>query len=101
MSTFPQRVRVAILGATGYTALEAIKILLRHPHAEIVAVTSRQEGHTPISAVHPSLVSRLDLPLEDLGPEEVGTRADCVFGCLPHAASAEILPQVLAAGSRR
>jgi N-acetyl-gamma-glutamyl-phosphate reductase len=93
-------IKVAILGATGYTALEAIKILLRHPHAEIVAVTSRQEGRPPISSVHPSLVGRLDLPLEDLSPEEVGKRADCVFGCLPHCASAEILPKVIAAGAK-
>jgi N-acetyl-gamma-glutamyl-phosphate reductase len=93
-------VKVAVLGATGYTALEAIKILLRHPQAEIVAVTSRQEGKTPISSVHPSLVGRLDLPLEDLSPEDVGKRADCVFGCLPHCASAEILPRVLAAGAK-
>ena len=93
-------VKVAVLGATGYTALEAIKILLRHPQAEIVAVTSRQEGNTPISSVHPSLVGRLDLPLEDLSPDEVGKRADCVFGCLPHCASAEILPKVLAAGAK-
>ena len=53
-------IKVAVLGATGYTALEAIKILLRHPQAEIVAVTSRQEGNTPVSSVHPSLVGRLD-----------------------------------------
>ena len=91
---------VAVLGATGYTALEAIKILLRHPHARIVAVTSRQEGSPPISTVHPSLVGRLDLPLEDLEPEAVGRRAECVFSCLPHAASAEILPRVLAAGAK-
>lgn len=91
---------VAILGATGYTALEAMKILLRHPDVRIVAVTSRQEGRTPVSSVHPSLVGRLDLPLEDLGPEEVGSRAACVFSCLPHCASAEIVPRVLAAGSR-
>lgn len=92
-------IKVAVLGATGYTALEAIKILLRHPQAEIVAVTSRQEGNTPVSSVHPSLVGRLDLPLEDLTPEQVGSRAECVFSCLPHCASAEIIPQVLAAGA--
>lgn len=93
-------VKVAILGATGYTALEAIKILLRHPQAEIVAVTSRSEGKTPLSSVHPSLVGRIDLALEDLPPAEVGKRADCVFSCLPHCASAEIVPQVLAAGAK-
>ncbi len=60
--------RIAILGATGYTALELIKILLRHPGAEIVAVTSRQEGQPPIAMIHPSLTGRLDLRLEDLAP---------------------------------
>jgi N-acetyl-gamma-glutamyl-phosphate reductase len=93
-------ITIAVLGATGYTALEAIKILLRHPQVKIVAVTSRQEGRTLVSAVHPSLVRRLDLPLEDLAPEEVGRRAECVFSCLPHCASAEILPRVLAAGAK-
>ena len=93
-------ITVAILGATGYTALEAIKLLLRHPDAKIVAVTSRQEGRPPISTIHPSLVGRLELPLEDLGPDEVGKRAECVFSCLPHCASAEIVPQVLAAGAK-
>ena len=93
-------ITVAILGATGYTALEAIKLLLRHPDAKIVAVTSRQEGRPSISTIHPSLVGRLELPLEDLGPDDVGKRADCVFSCLPHCASAEIVPQVLAAGAK-
>ena len=93
-------ITVAVLGATGYTALEALKILLRHPEARVVAVTSRQEGRPPVSSVHPSLVGRLDLELEDLEPEEVGRRADCVFGCLPHCASAEILPRVLAGGAK-
>lgn len=93
-------ITVAILGATGYTALEAIKILLRHPQARIVALTSRQEGRPPVSSVHPSLVGRIDLPLEDLEPEEVARRAECVFGCLPHGASAELLARTLAAGAR-
>jgi N-acetyl-gamma-glutamyl-phosphate reductase len=92
--------RIAILGATGYTALELIKILLRHPGAEIVAVTSRQEGQPPISAIHPSLIERLDLRLEDLSPAEVSARAECVFSCLPHGASSAVVPQFLAAGTR-
>ena len=96
----PRVIKVAVLGATGYTALELIKILLRHPGARIVAATSRTEGKTPLAGVHPSLVGRIDLTLEDLSPEEAAARADCVFGCLPHCASAEILPRVLAAGAR-
>ncbi len=92
--------RIAILGATGYTALELIKILLRHPEAEIVAVTSRQEGNPPIGAIHPALHGRLDVNLEDLGPSEVASRAECVFSCLPHGASASVVPRLLEAGCR-
>lgn len=92
--------RIAILGATGYTAVELIKILLRHPHAEIVAVTSRQEGQPHIAMIHPSLTGRLDLRLQDLSPAEVAARAECVFSCLPHGASAAVVPHLLAAGAR-
>src|SRR5208337_4845420 len=92
--------RIAILGATGYTALELVKILLRHPGAEIVAVTSRQEGQPPIAMIHPSLTDRLDLRLEDLSPAEVAARAECVFSCLPHGASASVIAPLLGAGAR-
>jgi N-acetyl-gamma-glutamyl-phosphate reductase len=92
--------RIAILGATGYTALELIKILLRHPKAEIVAVTSRQEGQPPVAMIHPSLGGRIDLRLEDLSPAEVTARAECVFSCLPHGASATVIPALLDGGAR-
>ena len=93
-------VRIAILGATGYTALELIKILLRHPQAQITALTSRQEGNKHVAAVHPSLAGRLDLRLEDLPPHEVAKRADCVFSCLPHGVTADIVPELLKSGAR-
>jgi len=92
--------RIAILGATGYTALELIKILLRHPGAEIVAITSRQEGQPHVAMIHPSLTGRVDLRLEDLSPAEVAARAQCVFSCLPHGASAAVIPHLLDAGCR-
>ncbi len=89
--------RVAILGGTGYTALELLKILLRHPHVRITALTSRTEtGH--VSDVHPSLAGRLDLKLENLSASQLAERADVVFGCLPHVASMEAVPGLLAAG---
>ncbi len=91
--------RVAIVGAAGYTALELIKILLRHPGAEIVAVTDLQEGPA-VSSIHPALTDRLDLCLENLSPQEVAERAECVFGCLPHGVSASFVPHFLASGTR-
>lgn len=93
-------IRVAILGGTGYSALELIKILLRHPEVEITTITSRQEGSPPIGTVHPSLAGRVDLRCENLGPVAVAARADCVFGCLPHGVTTEIVPHLLSARAR-
>jgi N-acetyl-gamma-glutamyl-phosphate reductase len=93
-------IRVGILGATGYTALELIKILLRHDEAEITTVTSRQEGNPHIAAIHPQLAGRLDIQLENLEPAQVAARTDCVFSCLPHAASANVVKHLLEAGKR-
>ncbi|HEY2837500.1 MAG TPA: N-acetyl-gamma-glutamyl-phosphate reductase [Pirellulales bacterium] len=92
--------RVAILGATGYSALELIKILLRHPAAEITTITSRQEGNPHVAMVHPSLHKRLDLVLEDLPPTVVASRAECVFSCLPHGVTSSLVPPLLAGGAR-
>ncbi len=89
---------VAILGATGYTAVELIKILLRHPHVKITAVTSRQDDATPIHAVHPSLYGRINLNCENLTPEQIAERAQVAFCALPHTASMEIIPKLLALG---
>jgi len=92
--------RVAILGATGYSAVELIKILLRHPHAEITAVTSRQEGNLPLGVVHQSLAGRTSLKLEDLTAAQVAERADCVFACLPHGVTTSVVPQYLEHGCK-
>ncbi len=93
-------IRVAILGATGYTALELVKLLLRHPEVEITTLTSRQEGSPHVAAIHPSLAGRLDLTLEDLPPAAVAQRADCIFSCLPHGVTASLVPTLLEAGAR-
>lgn len=92
--------RVAILGATGYTALELLKLLARHPHVEIAALTSRQEGGPPISAVHPALARRVELRCEDIGPDQVAERAECAFVCLPHGQAAGVVPRLLERGMR-
>ena len=95
------KLKVAILGGTGYTALELIKIFLRHPHVQIAAVTSRQEGTPLVSEHHPSLTNRIDLRLEPFDADRLqqyGIR--CVFGCLPHGVSQSTLPELLERGMR-
>jgi N-acetyl-gamma-glutamyl-phosphate reductase len=93
--------KVAILGGSGYTALELIKILLRHPGAEIVAVCSRQAETPLLSDLHPSLLARIDLRCEPFDAEALAARGvECAFSCLPHGASMEAVPLLLQRGMR-
>ncbi|GAB4138962.1 MAG: N-acetyl-gamma-glutamyl-phosphate reductase [Planctomycetaceae bacterium] len=91
---------VAILGASGYTALELIRILLRHPQVRITALTTRDDSNPPIHEVHPSLYGRLNLTCENLSPAETAKRADYVFCALPHVASMEAVPHLMAGDCR-
>ncbi|MCP3695698.1 MAG: N-acetyl-gamma-glutamyl-phosphate reductase [Planctomycetaceae bacterium] len=93
-------VRVGILGATGYAALELIKILLRHPSVQVTVLTSRQEGRPHLADVHPILSGRLDHHLENAESVDFQAECDCVFSCLPHAASAKMVKPLLEAGLR-
>lgn len=89
-------IRAGIYGATGYTGLELVKLLQRHPAAEIVFATSQSQAGKSIRDVFPSapalpLVSGEAAPLDSV---------DVVFLCLPHAAAAETALVALAAGVR-
>lgn len=87
--------RTAILGASGYAALELIKILLRHPEAEITHLTSRQDNQPHVSQLHPSLAGRLDLQCQPFDASQVAPAADCVFSTLPHTVSMEACAELL------
>jgi N-acetyl-gamma-glutamyl-phosphate reductase len=94
-----EMVKAAILGGSGYTAVELLKILLRHPHVEIAAITSRQDEH--IADLHPSLLGRLDLRCEPFDPDRLKAKGvQIAFGCLPHGTSMESIPPLLARGIR-
>src|SRR5437868_228487 len=88
--------KVAILGGSGYTAVELMKILLRHPHAEVAAVTTTREGTPPVAELHPSLLGRLTLRCETFDADRLLAQGvQCAFGCLPHGASMSTLPALL------
>jgi N-acetyl-gamma-glutamyl-phosphate reductase len=93
--------KVAILGGSGYTAAELIKILLRHPSAEIVAVTSRQLDTPLVAELHPELTGRINLRCEPLNADRLrAAGVECAFGCLPHGVSMQALPPLLERGLR-
>jgi len=92
-------VKVAIVGATAYTSLELIRLLLRHPDAEIVHLGGRREGQPLISEVFPALRGLCDLPLSGLEPEDAPEKPDVAFFTLPHQVSQLHVPKFLEAGA--
>jgi len=80
--------KVAVLGASGYTGLELLRILLRHPEFEIAAVTSEQRAGHDVADVFPALRGQLDLRFEAVDPAALAGRVEFAFTALPHAASA-------------
>ena len=93
-------IRVAILGASGYSALELIKLLLRHPEAEITALTTRQTDAQPRGRSAPVACRPARSAAGKLSPSQVAERADCVFCCLPHGASAAAVAELLPRGKK-
>jgi N-acetyl-gamma-glutamyl-phosphate reductase len=92
--------KVAIVGASGYTGLELIRLLDRHPEVVIKCVTSEQSAGKRISEIFPSLRSRCDLVLEPLETSAIIQKADLIFTALPHQAAMLVVPDFLAAGKK-
>jgi N-acetyl-gamma-glutamyl-phosphate reductase len=89
---------VAIVGASGYTGLELIRILYRHPEVALTCLTSEQSAGRKISDIFPTLRGRCDLILENLEPVRVAEKADVIFTALPHKAAMEVVPSFLKLG---
>ena len=87
------RIRVAIVGATGYVGAELVRLLTRHPNVEIVGLVGRGRSREPIGGTHIHL-DRTGLHVDATVPD-----ADAVFLALPHGAAAEIVPELVATGS--
>lgn len=85
--------RAAVLGASGYTGAELIRLLLGHPNAEIAALTGDSKAGQPIEAVYPHLRG-LGLPVLSTIEAVDWTRIDVAFCCLPHGASKKAIPSI-------
>jgi N-acetyl-gamma-glutamyl-phosphate reductase len=91
---------VAIVGASGYTGLELIRILHCHPEVAVTCLTSEQSAGKRISEVFPTLRTRCDVVLENLEPVRVAEKADIIFTALPHKAAMEVVPTFLKLGKK-
>lgn len=101
MRTFPNPVRVAIVGASGYSGEELVRLLLHHPKAQLVAVTSRQYAGQTLASVFPRFASHpvsRTLRFSEPNAEALARQADVVFLALPHGVAAEFAIPLNAAG---
>ena len=96
-------VKVAIVGASGYSGEELVRLLLTHPHAELNAVTSRQYAGQALARVFPRFACRpgaRTLHLSEPNPEMLAKQADVIFLALPHGIAAEFAIPLLKLGCR-
>ncbi|MBN8461130.1 MAG: N-acetyl-gamma-glutamyl-phosphate reductase [Verrucomicrobia bacterium] len=98
-----KRIKVAIVGASGYTGMELLRCLLVHPQVELVAVTSRQEAGKPLATVFPRFagIPGSGLAFSEPDPDGIAaTGAEAAFLALPHGVAAEIARALLERGLR-
>ena len=92
--------KVAVYGASGYTGLELMRLLARHPGAELTCVTSREHQGRKVSEVFPALTRVVDLAFITPDPTAVAQAAQVVFLAVPHQTAMKVVPALLAAGVR-
>lgn len=90
-----KKISTSILGATGYTGLELIRLLLVHPQVELKYLVSPSHAGQKLSAVYPHLQGICDLKLTATPPEEVAQNSDLVFLALPHLEAQKIVPKII------
>ena len=90
-------IKVGIVGGTGYTGVELLRLLAQHPQAELVAITSRKEAGMPVAELFPSLRGKLDLAFSD--PSQAGLgQCQVVFFATPNAVAMEQAASLLDQG---
>jgi N-acetyl-gamma-glutamyl-phosphate reductase len=94
---------VAVVGASGYTGEELVRLLLRHPRADLIVATSRQFAGKSLGEVFPRTAhhsTAKTLKFTDPAPEKIAAEAELVFLALPHGVAVEFAAPLLGAGAR-
>jgi N-acetyl-gamma-glutamyl-phosphate reductase len=91
-------IRVAIIGASGYTGAEAIGIILRHGKAKLTYLTALPEECGHVGDVFGQFKGRCDMQIEPLDMKKLASLADAALCCLPHKVSMGFVPKLLDAG---
>jgi N-acetyl-gamma-glutamyl-phosphate reductase len=90
-------IKVGIVGGTGYTGVELLRLLSAHPEVQLTAITSRKEDGLPVADMFPSLRGHVDLAFTSPDKADL-TQCDVVFFATPHGVAMAQAPALLAAG---
>jgi len=93
-----EKVKVAIIGSTGYGGVELIRLLASHPQVEVTSVISSSSAGTPITEGYPHLTNIHTALLDDIDPQAIKEKADVVFSATPPGIATKLAPQLLDAG---
>ncbi|MFL1456207.1 N-acetyl-gamma-glutamyl-phosphate reductase [Marinobacter sp. GN3S48] len=92
-------IKVGIVGGTGYTGVELLRILAVHPEATVSCITSRSEAGLPVAEMYPNLRGYYDLTFSE--PDiDILSACDLVFFATPHGVAMRMMPELMAAGTR-
>jgi len=94
-----KRLKIGVVGGTGYTGVELLRLLAQHPHSELVVITSRQEAGTPVAAMFPSLRGRVDIGFS-APSDAVLKQCDVVFFATPNGVAMAQARALVDAGVR-
>mgnify|MGYP003385861976 FL=1 len=92
-------IRASIVGGTGYTGVELLRLLAMHPNVDVAAITSRSESGLPVADLFPSLRGHYDLRFSEPDPDQLA-EADVVFFATPHGVAQAMVPEILKRGAR-
>ncbi|MCA4385018.1 N-acetyl-gamma-glutamyl-phosphate reductase [Acinetobacter baumannii] len=92
-------ISVGIVGGTGYTGVELLRILLRHPKAQVRVLTSRTEAGKPVADMFPNLRGHTDLKFSDLNIDAL-KECDVVFFATPHGVAMQHAKDLITAGTK-
>lgn len=92
-------IKVGIVGGTGYTGVELLRLLANHPEVSLDVITSRSEAGMAVSELFPNLRGHVDLNFSEPDPE-VLARCDVVFFATPHTVAMALVPELIKRGTR-